>query len=289
MHLVCMHNKCKSTAKTDFGMEYQTLLLEVKDHIAHVKLNQPAKANALDKSAWEELGSVFELLNTEENVRVIILSGEGKHFCSGIDLSLLKTVSADSDPGCASRSREKLRKLILGLQAHVSAIENCSKPVIAAVSGGCIGAGLDVICACDMRYASEDAFFSIREIDMGMVADLGTLQRLPKLISEAYVREMAYTGRNVTAHEAEKTGLTNITYADRQTLLDSVYELARSIASKSPVAVRGTKHILNYSRDHSISDSLEYIATWNAAMLVSEDLRIAFEAKIAKTIPDFRN
>jgi len=270
-------------------MLYESLLLEVGEMIAHVSFNRAEKANALNEQGWKELQAVFELLDERDDVRVIILSGEGKHFCSGIDLSLLATVTTNSDANCGTRSREKLRKQILGLQSPINTIENCSKPVIAAISGGCIGAGVDIICACDLRYATSEAYFSIREIDMGMVADLGTLQRLPKLLPHGLVREMAFTGRNVYGQEAERIGLINKSLAGKEELLASVYEVAKTIASKSPVSIRGTKHILNYSRDHSVADSLEYIATWNAAMLVSEDLTIAFQAKMEKKEPRFRN
>lgn len=267
---------------------YETLRLSVSDHIAHVAFNRPEKANALNHKAWAELKEVFEYLDGHDEVRVIVLSGEGRHFCSGIDLSLLMGIT-NSGETCNARLREKLRRQILDLQSSITSIEQCSKPVIAAVSGGCIGAGVDIICACDMRYASEDAFFTIKEIDMGMVADLGTFQRLPKLISEGIVRELAFTGRKVLGKEAEKIGLVNQCLATREELTNSVLEIAASIASKLPVSIRGTKHILNYSRDHSIADGLNYIATWNAAMILSEDLNEAFQAQTQKREAAFRN
>ena len=183
--------------------QYKTLLFTIEKHIAHVKFNRPDKANALNSLAWEEMCAVFEEINYSEEIRVAVLSGEGKHFCSGIDLSMLMNV-VNSDENDEARKRENLRKQILYLQASISSIEQCSKPVLAAISGGCIGAGVDIISACDMRYASEDAFFTIKEIDMGMVADLGTLQRLPKLLPEGIMRELAFTGRNVSGKEAEK-------------------------------------------------------------------------------------
>jgi enoyl-CoA hydratase len=270
-------------------MTYEFLVLAIKDHIGYLKFNRPEKANALHAGAWKEIEAAIEYLDELEEVRVIILSGEGKHFCSGIDLSLLATVTAPADPACGARTREKLRKQILKLQAPINAIERCSKPVLAVIAGGCIGGGVDLISACDMRYCSSDAYFSIREIDVGMVADLGTFQRLPKLIPHGFVREMAFTGRNVGATEAERIGLVNNCYETPEEMLLAVGEIARIIASKSPVSVRGIKHILNHSRDRSVAEGLEYVATWNAAMLVSEDLQLAIRSKMDRTEPEFRN
>jgi enoyl-CoA hydratase len=270
-------------------MAYAYLVLEVKDHIGYLRFNRPEKANALHAAAWAELESAFEYLDEAEEVRVVILSGEGKHFCSGIDISLLMSVTENVDQACGARSREKLRKQILQLQAPINAIERCNKPVIAAISGGCIGAGVDIVSACDLRYCSSDAYFSVREIDVGMVADLGTLQRLPKIIPDGFVREMAFTGRNVAAAEAERIGLVNKCFESTQALTAGADELAKTIASKSPVSVRGVKHILNHSRDCSVADGLAYVATWNAAMLISEDLQLAYQSKVARTEPKYRN
>jgi len=269
-------------------MELTTLLLSVENHVAHLRFNRPQRANALNQTAWEELQRVFEALDEQEDVRVIILSGEGKHFCSGIDLELLMSVAGLSQ-NCEGRKREQLRKQILALQAPINAIEQCSKPVIAAVYGGCIGGGVDIVSACDLRYCTEDAYFTIREIDMGMVADLGTLQRLPRLIPEGIMREMAYTGRAVAGSEAEKIHLVNKAYATQEALLEGVRQLAGQIAAKSPLSIRGTKHILNHSRDHSVADGLAYMATWNAAMLLSNDLTEAFQATMQKRNANFEN
>lgn len=268
-------------------MNLETFQLSIEAHLAHVTFNRPERANALNQKAWDEMRSIFEDLDENEDVRVIILSGAGKHFCAGIDLELLMNVAQFSQK-CEGRKREQLRKKILDLQAPINAIEQCSKPVIAAIHGGCIGAGVDIASACDMRYAVSDAFFTVKEIDMGMVADLGTLQRLPKIIAPGIAREMAFTGRNVSGQEAERIGLVNRSFENSDLMNAEILNIAQLIASKSPLAIRGTKTVMNYSRDHSVSDGLEYIANWNAAMLLSDDLTEAFQAKIQKREATFK-
>lgn len=262
-------------------MTFETFEVNIDQYIAQVVINRPERANAFNQKAWDEMKAIFEALDQDDNVRVIVLSGNGKHFCAGIDLELLMNVAQFAQK-CEGRKREQLRKKVLELQAPINAIEQCSKPVIAAIHGGCIGGGVDIVSACDMRYCTQDAFFTIKEIDMGMVADLGTLQRLPKIIPTGIAREMAYTGRNVVGQEAERIGLVNRSFANLETMRAEVQQIAQSIASKSPLSIRGTKEILNHSRDHSVADGLDYMATWNAAMLLSDDLMEAFQAKMQK-------
>ncbi len=265
---------------------YQNFKVEIEDGVAHVAFNRPEKRNALDMSAWVEMKSLFETLHKASEVRVIVLSGEGKHFCAGIDLSLLMGMNF-ADVKCEGRRREKLREFIITLQEPITAIEKCRKPVLAAVHNGCIGAGVDIVSACDMRYATKDAYFTVKEVDMGLVADLGTLQRLPKILHPGMVAEMAYTGRNVYGEEAKEIGLTNQVYEDKETMMEGVMEIARTIAEKSPLVVRGTKEILLYSRDHSVEDGLNYMVAWNAAMLLSDDLMESFQASMSKTKPTY--
>lgn len=266
---------------------FTTLELSLTGHVAEVRLNRPDKSNAMNEAMWQELRQAFEWIDDEPAARVAILSGAGKNFCAGIDLSMLAGVQQHIAHPDGARSREALRRLILDLQDCLSALERCRKPVIAAIHGACVGGALDLVTCCDMRYATPDAVFSIREIDLGMVADVGTLQRLPRLVGEGIARELAYTGRNVGAEEAEKIGLLNRIFASPEALTAGICQIAQSIAAKSPLAIRGLKETLNYSRDHSVADSLNQVATWNAAMLLSADLGECLAAQREKRPPSF--
>jgi enoyl-CoA hydratase len=260
---------------------YTTLELSIEDKVATVRLNRPDKANAMSGAMWDELQHCFEWLDGEPSVRVVILAGNGKHFCAGLDLTMFGTMnSASPDP---ARRAEHFRHLILRLQGNLTAIEKCRVPVLAAIHNTCIGGGVDMVCCADMRYATENAYFSIREVDIGMTADVGTLQRLPKLIPDGVVRELAYTGRNMDAEEAREVGFVNRVFENRETMMREVTAIARTIASKSPLAVRGSKEMLLFVRDHSVAEGLNYIATWNAGMLSREDLKAGMEAQRNKT------
>lgn len=262
--------------------------VERDDGVVHIAMDRPDKANSMTPDFWVELPSLFEQLGSDETVRCAIISGEGKHFTSGMDLATFSTIATlfESEPGRAALA---LREMILRLQHTFTAIEKTRFPVIAAVHGACIGAGVDMITACDLRIASADAFFAIEEIHIGMAADVGTLQRLPKLIAPAIAAELAYTGRRFQADEAKSMGLVSNLYGDRQALIDGAWELARSMAAKSPLALAGIKRNLAYSRDHSVADGLDYIATWNGGMLRASELMTAVQAKMSKTQPAFDN
>ncbi len=269
-------------------MEYQSFKVEINNHIATVSFNRPEKSNSLHAEAWWEMKQVFEDMHDNPEVRVVILAGEGKHFCAGIDLATLMNIQ-QYDSTCEARKREKIRKFILDLQSTITAIEKCRKPVLAAIHKACLGGGVDIVTACDMRYCTDDAYFSIKEVDLGLVADIGTLQRLPTILNPGLVAELAYTGRNVKGEEAEKIGLVNRSFETREAMLTYVTKIAASIASKSPVVIRGTKEMLLYKRDHSVDDSLNYMAAWNAGMLLSNDIQEAFAAFMQKRPAKFEN
>ncbi len=268
---------------------YKHFLVEKDAGVTHVKINRPEKANAFNQTCWEEMQSIFEDLSDDETTRVIILSGEGKHFTAGIDLELLMSVQSLQAIACEGRKREQIRRLVKKLQAPIQAIDHCAKPVIAAIHNACVGGGVDVVSACDIRYCTKETYFSIKEIDMGMVADLGTLQRLPKLISPAFAAEMAYTGRRVYGPEAAQRDIVNNCYESKGEMMEKVVEIAQLIASKSPLSIRGTKEILRHTRDHTVEDGLNYMATWNASMLLSNDLMEAFQASMQKSKANFED
>ena len=270
-------------------MSYTSFEVNIADHVAHVAINRPDKANALHQPAWTELQEIFESFNDNDEVRVVILSGNGKHFCAGIDLELLMSVQQVQSIDCEGRKREKIHGFIKSLQAPVNAIELCKKPVIAAIHKGCIGGGVDITTACDMRFCTEDAYFTVKEMDMGMVADLGTTQRLPKLVSYGFAAEMAYTGRKVYGAEAKDRHLVNECYDTKESMMTAVQELAQLIASKSPLSVRGTKDVLRFTRDHSVEDGLNYISVWNSAFLLSNDLTEAFMASMERRVAVFKS
>ena len=265
---------------------YETLLVAVEDKVCHVQINRPDKANSMNPAFWEDIGNVFEWIDKTPEVRVVVLSAIGKHFCAGLDLGMFGSgLTPETD--CEARKREVLRLNILRLQDRLSLIERCRKPVLAAIHGGCIGGGIDMVSACDMRYSASDVYFTIKEIDIGMTADVGTLQRLPYIIGDGIMRELAYTGRNVYGEEAQSIGLVNKHFDSKETMMEEVMATARLIAAKSPISIRGTKEMIIFTRDHTVTEGLNYIATWNAAMLQSNDLLETMTAKAEGREPVF--
>ncbi len=263
--------------------------VDISDYVANVSFNRPDKYNALHDQAWIDMKSIFDQLSEDPSVRVVILTGNGKHFCSGIDLELLMGVSQYAQISCEGVKREKIRAFILRLQGAITAIEKCRKPVIVAVHGACIGGAVDIISACDIRYCSSDAYFAIKEVDLGLVADIGTLQRLPKIIAPGIMAELAFTGRKFDGAEAKEIGFVNQCYATPSDMMADVRRIAGEIASKSPMVIRGTKEIMRYTRDHSVEESLEYMALYNSAFLLTDDLNEAFKAQLTKQAPIFKD
>jgi enoyl-CoA hydratase len=268
-------------------MEFKTLAVIQFGAVAVVTLDRAAKANAMEEAMWHELRVAMLWADEAPGVRVVVLNGAGKHFTAGIDLAMLAGIAEHVRHEDEARGREKLRRLILDLQDTITSVERCRKPVIAAIHGACIGGGIDLITACDMRYCSAEARFSVKEIDVGMTADVGTLQRLPRLVGEGMARELAYTGRMFDAADAKDMGLVNRVFETPDALQAGVMEIANTIAAKSPLAIRGCKEMITYARDHSVADSLNHVATWNAAMLMSRDLAEAGAAAREKRLPVF--
>jgi len=266
--------------------------VEITDKVGHIQMNRPEKANSMIAEFWNELPEIVDEMSASGAVRAVVLSGEGRHFCSGMDLSVFSASGSDVGPTASgakhtSRRGERFRSTAMKLQDSFTALERARMPILCAIQGACVGGGIDMVSAADLRYASESAYFCIAEINIGMTADVGTLQRMPRLVPEGIVRELAYTGRKWSAAEALAAGFVNKVYADHEQLLSGVHEIAAEIASKSPMAVWGTKKSMQYSQAHSIADGLEHIATWNASMFDTDDMAEAFAAQMEKRDADF--
>jgi enoyl-CoA hydratase/carnithine racemase len=272
-------------------MGYTCFEIEEAEGVAHVRLSRPDEYNTMVPAFWSELPEIIGELSDQGRVRVIVLSSTGKHFSAGMDLAVFSGggdgVTDTESIRETGRQRAALRYNVLHLQNSFSILEQARMPVLAAIQGGCIGGAVDMVTAADCRYATDDAFFCIQEINIGMTADVGTLQRLPKLIPEGVVRELAYTGRRMPAAQAKALGLVNEVYADHDAMLAGVHEVAAEIASKSPLAVHGTKETILYTRDHSVDDSLKYIAAWQTGMFQPGDMMETFVAKSEGREPSF--
>ncbi|XP_039428374.1 delta(3,5)-Delta(2,4)-dienoyl-CoA isomerase, mitochondrial [Corvus cornix cornix] len=267
--------------------ELRTLRLQrEREHVLHLQLNRPGKRNALNLLCWRELLECFQDISRDPSCRAVVLSGAGSAFTAGIDLSDLGALAGEPG-GDVARRAWNLRQRILELQESFSVMEKCPKPVIAAVHGPCIGAGVDLISACDIRFCSQDASFQVKEVDMGLAADVGTLQRLPKIVgNQSLVNELAFTARVMRAPEALSCGLVSRVLPDKATLLEVALEVAAAIAARSPVAVQGTKVNLVYSRDRPVAEGLLHVATWNMAMLQTEDIPKSVQAALDKKGPE---
>jgi enoyl-CoA hydratase len=273
-------------------MGYACFDVEITDKVAHVRLNRPDALNSMVPAFWMELPQIIREIDDEASARVIVVSSTGKHFSAGMDLAVFTGGNAGSNPlegrsDEQGRRRAYLRQSAMMLQDSFSAFEKARMPVLAAIQGGCVGGAVDMVTACDSRYATEDAFFVIQEINIGMTADVGTLQRLPKIIPEGVARELAYTGRRMPAARAKEVGLVNEVYPTHEAMLADVMDIAKEIASKSPLAIWGTKEMINFTRDHSVTDALNYIATWQTGMFQPADMMESFAAKGEKRDPEF--
>lgn len=272
---------------TVLDTQYSCFDVTIEDHVAHVQFSRPNEMNSMNKAFWKELPALVNQLDEGSIARAIVISSTGKHFSAGMDLGVFMSGDAVPMTGDPGRMGENLRRVVLQLQASLTSLEEIRIPVLVAIHGGCIGGALDLVCAADCRYATEDAFFTIKETELGMTADVGTLQRFPKLVPPGIVRELAYTGRKFTAQEAKEMGLVNAVYPDQESLLAGVMDVAKAIAKNSPLAVTGCKEMINYSRDHSVEDSLKYMATWQSGMFRPNDMMKSFAAKAQKSDPVF--
>ena len=266
--------------------------VSIADHIAHIVLNRPEKRNSMITAFWDELPLVISALEQDDSVRVIVISSTGPHFTAGIDTAVFASnETPNEDPREVEHQKRRhgarFYDNVLRMQRTFNCLEECRVPVLAAIQGGAIGGGVDLITACDMRYMSKDGFLTIFEINIGMTADVGTFPRITKLIPEGIARELAYTGRRMGAEEAQNIGLVNAVFDTHEELLAGVMEIAREITKKAPIAIYGSKRLITYSRDHSTADSLDYISIWNASMLNSAEVREAMSAASEKREGDF--
>jgi enoyl-CoA hydratase len=274
-------------------MSYTCFDLTIENRIAHIVMKRPEKRNSMIPEFWDELPAMVKDIDHNARARVIVISSTGPHFSAGLDLNAFITGPREipDDPEVQKQAKRlygiNFYQNILRMQQAFNCLEECRIPVIAALQGGVIGGAVDFAVACDMRYATQDAFFTIMETNVGMTADAGTFPRLVKLIPEGIVRELAYTGRRMPASEAKAAGLVNQVFADQDTMIHEVMKIAAEIVGKAPLAVYGCKRMINYSRDHSTTDGLDYIGIWNASMLQPEEMVEAIMANSAKRPGNF--
>lgn len=267
---------------------YESLTVEVKDHVAQVTLIGPGKGNAMGPQFWAEMPVVFADLDADRDVRAIVLTGSGRNFSYGLDLVAMgDTIGSAMSTEVSARPRADFHTKLKRMQQSITAVADCRTPTIAAIHGWCIGGGVDLISAVDIRYASADAKFSVREVKLSIVADVGSLARLPYILSDGHLRELALTGKDIDAARAEKIGLVNDVYADADATLAAAHETAAEIAANSPLVTNGIKDVLDEQRTADVAASLRYVAAWNSAFLPSKDLSEGISAMFAKRKPEF--
>ncbi|XP_070685494.1 delta(3,5)-Delta(2,4)-dienoyl-CoA isomerase, mitochondrial [Pempheris klunzingeri] len=256
------------------------------ESVTHVELHRPEKRNAMNKAFWSEMVDCFKQIAEDPDCRVVVISGAGKIFTAGIDLMDMASEVLQPEGDDTARISWNLRKTIAKYQETFSVIEKCPKPVVVAIHGACVGGGVDLITACDIRLCTQDAWFQVKEVDIGLAADVGTLQRLPKVIgSRSLVNDLALTARKMYADEAKSSGLVSRVFADKEAMMAGALEMAGEMAGRSPVAVQGTKINLIYSRDHSVAEGLDYMTMWNMSMLQTQDVMKSAQASMEKKSP----
>lgn len=267
---------------------YESVTVEIKDHVAQVTLIGPGKGNAMGPAFWSELPVVFSQLDADREVRAIVLTGSGKNFSYGLDLPAMGgTMTPMLAEGALARPRADFHRELQRMQGAITAVADCRTPTIAAIQGWCIGGGVDLISAVDIRYASADAKFSVREVKLAIVADVGSLARLPLILSDGHLRELALTGKDVDAARAEKIGLVNDVFDDAEACLAAAHATAAEIAANPPLTVAGVKDVLDEQRTDRVAASLRYVAAWNSAFLASKDLMEGIGAIMGKRKPEF--
>ncbi len=267
---------------------WQCFDVSIEDKIAHIVLKRGDALNTMTKDFWNELPEIVRSIDKDALARVIVISSTGKHFSAGMDLSVFASEGAVTN-GKADRyvAAEAFRSNIRQIQSSFNALEEARAPVLFALQGGVIGGAIDMISAGDIRWCTKEAFFCIQEINIAMTADVGTFPRLQRYIPEGWVKEMAYTGRRMGAELAKAIGLVNDVYETHDAMMEAVMATAREIASKNPVAVTGSKVLINYGRDHSTADTMDYIGVWNASMLPGAHMQEAFTAMAEKREAEF--
>ena len=267
---------------------YESLSVETKEHVARVTLLGPGKGNAMGPAFWAELPEVFAELDADPYVRAIVLTGSGRNFSYGLDVAAMGgTLAPMLADGALARPRAEFHARLKRMQQSITAVADCRTPTIASVHGWCIGGGVDLISAVDIRYASADAKFSVREVKLAIVADVGSLARLPLILSDGHLRELALTGKDINAARAEKIGLVNDVYADAEACLAAAHATAADIATNPPLVVQGVKDVLDEQRTARVAASLRYVAAWNSAFLPSKDLTEGITAMFEKRAPEF--
>ena len=264
--------------------------VEINNSIAHIRFNRPEKRNSMNEDFWTMFPKEVEELDDSGEIRALIVSSSGPHFSAGIDLSMFKDDIVENETDNEmGRSRGYFLQQLRFLQNAVSCLEAARFPVVTAVQGGCIGGGIDLITAADIRICTKDAFFLIEEINVGLAADIGTIQRLPKIIPAGIAREWTMLGEKVSADRAKEVGLVSSLHDNHEEMMKNAFEIAEKLASKTPLAMWVTKETLNYSRDHTVKESLENVALWNAATLHKEDVMSTMMSKMQKKKPEYRN